>query len=576
MQLDGSKGHNSPDLSSFSSEAPLDPGSADFSTQNTVTLTSPSIRKRCLPWLLVALVVLFAAYVRFRLRDFPLERDEGEYAYAGQLILQGIPPYKLAYNMKLPGTYAAYALIMALFGETAQGIHLGLLVVNGINIVLVFLLGRRLFDSTAGVVAAACYGVLSLSEVFLGLAAHATHFVVLPMLIGVLCLLRAISTGRSAAYLASGLLFGLAFLMKQQGVFFGLFGGAWIAWEELKQQPRVWHRTIERVSWFSVGCALPFGIVCILLWLSGVFGMFWFWTFQYAREYVSEMPFSEGKLFLWGMVKSAVVPFWPIGALAAGGFVALWRRRSDLSRAAFATAFFLFSFLTVWPGFYFRGHYFIAVLPATALLAGVGASSLRRRLLAMTIPGALLHLPVLLTVIVVLYPIWWERATFLTMTAVEASREVYGMNPFPESLEIARYIRANSTTDARVAIIGSEPQIYFYSRRHSATGFIYAYGLGEAQLFARQMQRQMIHEIERAKPEFFVIVNVPTSLAFAPNAPRDILTWSDDYTYANYKLVGIVDLLSPAKTEYRWNYAAVGVVPRSRVYILVFKRKPAG
>jgi len=34
----------------------------------------------------------------------------GEYAYAGQLILQGVPPYKEAYNMKLPGTYAAYAV----------------------------------------------------------------------------------------------------------------------------------------------------------------------------------------------------------------------------------------------------------------------------------------------------------------------------------------------------------------------------------------------------------------------------------------------------------------------------------
>jgi len=27
---------------------------------------------------------------------FALERDEGEYAYAGQLMLQGIPPSKLA------------------------------------------------------------------------------------------------------------------------------------------------------------------------------------------------------------------------------------------------------------------------------------------------------------------------------------------------------------------------------------------------------------------------------------------------------------------------------------------------
>ena len=98
-------------------------------------------------WLLVALAVLFVLIVRVRLRDMPLERDEGEYAYAGQLILQGVPPYKEAYNMKLPGTYAAYAAIMAVFGQSPSGIRLGLALVNGASIVLVFLLGRKLLDN---------------------------------------------------------------------------------------------------------------------------------------------------------------------------------------------------------------------------------------------------------------------------------------------------------------------------------------------------------------------------------------------------------------------------------------------
>ncbi|MBK9503591.1 MAG: hypothetical protein IPO06_30270 [Leptospiraceae bacterium] len=71
-------------------------------------------------WLLLSLVLIFVSVVRYRLFDFPLERDEGEYAYMGQLLLQGIPPYKLAYNMKLPGTYGMYALIMKLFGESTQ------------------------------------------------------------------------------------------------------------------------------------------------------------------------------------------------------------------------------------------------------------------------------------------------------------------------------------------------------------------------------------------------------------------------------------------------------------------------
>ena len=49
-------------------------------------------------WLGLAVVLGFNFFVRWRLLGMPLERDEGEYAYAGQLLLQGIPPYQLAWN----------------------------------------------------------------------------------------------------------------------------------------------------------------------------------------------------------------------------------------------------------------------------------------------------------------------------------------------------------------------------------------------------------------------------------------------------------------------------------------------
>jgi len=80
-------------------------------------------------WLTVLLLVILAIVVaiRIRLLNMPLERDEGEYAYAGQLLLQGVSPYQAAYNvtLKLPGTCVAYALIMAVFGQTASALHAG-------------------------------------------------------------------------------------------------------------------------------------------------------------------------------------------------------------------------------------------------------------------------------------------------------------------------------------------------------------------------------------------------------------------------------------------------------------------
>jgi hypothetical protein len=51
----------------------------------------------------LALIVAAVALLRWGLLDVPLERDEGEYAYTAQLLLEGISPYAQAYNMKLPG-----------------------------------------------------------------------------------------------------------------------------------------------------------------------------------------------------------------------------------------------------------------------------------------------------------------------------------------------------------------------------------------------------------------------------------------------------------------------------------------
>src|ERR1700731_5199040 len=113
--------------------------SVDKSENVDPPATPTLITSRRIAYALITLVLVLNCAIRFHLRNIPLERDEGEYAYAGQLMLQGIPPYKLAYNMKLPGTYTAYALILAVFGQTPAGVHLGVLVVNAMTVFLVFL-----------------------------------------------------------------------------------------------------------------------------------------------------------------------------------------------------------------------------------------------------------------------------------------------------------------------------------------------------------------------------------------------------------------------------------------------------
>src|SRR6202040_2949303 len=182
------------------------------------------LRLRYFCYAALVLVLVVFAIIRIRLRNTPLERDEGEYAYAGQLLLQGDPPYHLAYNMKLPGTYAAYAIMMAAFGQTTAGIRMGMLVVLIANTLLVFSLGRRLFGVLAATVAAAAYTLLANRVQTMSLDGHATHFIVLMALAGTLLLLHAIETQEALALFGSGVFLGLAFLMKQHGILFAVFG----------------------------------------------------------------------------------------------------------------------------------------------------------------------------------------------------------------------------------------------------------------------------------------------------------------------------------------------------------------
>src|SRR5438105_1862762 len=226
--------------------------------------------RRLWPIVLLSIVILFFSAVRFRLRNMPLERDEGEYAYAGQMILQGVAFYKFVYNMKLPGTYAAYALIMAVFGQSPAGIHLGMILVNAATVILMFLLAKRLFGPLAGVAAASSFALLSSSEAVLGFAGHATHFVVLAALSGILVLLRAIEVKRTMPYFLSGLLLGLAFVFKQPGLLFILFGGLYLIVSE-RPQAGNWRGTFH-FAIYSAGAVFPFALTCLIFLLAGELG----------------------------------------------------------------------------------------------------------------------------------------------------------------------------------------------------------------------------------------------------------------------------------------------------------------
>jgi dolichyl-phosphate-mannose-protein mannosyltransferase len=524
-------------------------------------------------WFMLAVLVLVAA-VRIRLLNSPLERDEGEYAYAGQLMLQGIPPYELAYNMKFPGTYAAYAFIMALFGETPAGIHFGMIIVTTLTALMLFWLGKKILDATAGIVAATCYAVLAASPSMLGLAGHATQFAAFFATAGLCLMWRARQNSNWLAALATGILFGMAILMKQHAAIIALWAGIAFAGTCFRKTEISGRKRFRLVAMFGAGIILPFGLCCLILWHAGVFGNFWFWTIQYARQYesitASIVPLAKlPHVFLYHF-NLAIEDFSLLWLVPAAGLAIIWFDSRLKGLRLWILGFFLAATATVFPGFYFRPHYFLLMLPALALLAGCAISGAGQLWRQRAIESKIGDWPVWVYALILAVAILEDPDVWFVLTPLQVETRLYGLQPFSASAAIAGFISKNSTPDTRVAVLGSEPEIYFLSHRHSATGYIYTYALMEPQPFARKMQDEMILEIENASPGFVVFEN-DRIWERRPNSDPAIFNWWESYR-TNYTRVGLVDM-ALVETQYHWGEDAVQYGAPRGAGLEVYRRK---
>ena len=530
---------------------------------------------RVAPGVTLAAILVAAAAVRWRLLAVPLERDEGEYAYVAQLILQGEVPYRAAHNMKLPGVYYAYAAILGLFGETDVAVHLGLLVVNLLAIALLYALGRSLVDAAAGLGAAAAYATLSLGAAVAGLAANAEHFVVVPAIASALALAHA--TGRAGgarpgAVAAAGLLAGLAVVMKQHGAAFVAGGLAIVLADGLARGRGAWRATAAAGAVFAVAAALPYALTALGLWTAGAFEPFWFWTVTYAREYAGMIPRATSARWLAAAVARITGAAPALWLLAALGLGALAWDAAARRRAPFVLLWTASGLFAVALGLRFTDHYFILLLPAAALLAGVGASA-AGRVLAAGRAGRATALAVGLVAVAAALALARERMVLFALPPVAVARAVNGTNPFPEAVAIGHWLRTHAAPDDRIAVIGSEPEVYFYARRRAATSYLYVYPLMERHPFARRMQDEMVAQLEAARPRFLVLVNVPTSWSRRPHSETRLLDWAERTVRDDYEAVGLAEIVPGGATRYHWGAAARAATPASPYYVATFRRR---
>ncbi|MDD5168705.1 MAG: hypothetical protein PHN75_07800, partial [Syntrophales bacterium] len=406
-------------------------------------------------WFVSITIALIYWAIRINLLAIPLDRDEGAFSYIGQLILEHGLPYRDVLDHKPPLLFYIYAIGQLVFPATPFGIHLFLHVYNFVTLISLSILATLYFrSSSAGLWTALSYAVFSSGPVIFGFAASSEMFMLLPI---TLSLLFALLYKRERRLIFSGLsgFFGaLACWTKQPAFFSIMFVFAYLffsqSWLVIRGSERArWADVVvSMLVWFASALTVS-AAICLYFYEEGVFQEFIYWSFTHSYLYSQEITLTENLPVVWFILKKIwAADFLIVSAGILGGLMLLLKKDP---RGVFILGFLFFSLLGTIPGYTYE-HYFVQLAPAIGLAAGFCFSYLTE-FIKIKIHKNLVT--ALLGVLIVAIPLSVSSGYYLETVPGKISRNMYGSNPFSESIPLAEYITQHTKPDDKIFILGS-------------------------------------------------------------------------------------------------------------------------
>ncbi len=468
-----------------------------------------------------AILSLLAAALLLPSLFYPFARDQGVFAYVGQVILWGGRPYRDVWELKPPGIYYTYAFMLACTGSRVAGVRLLDLLATIVTLRLLNTVLRRFLSERAAWLGALLYAPLYLRLGYWGMAqaeSFANDWLVIAL---AAWLWSGDEPGRSenpaaggtqptrrclAHAFVAGMAAGAALLLK---VTVGPpLVAALVGISLLRRRASGRHAEARRVAALAGGVLVPMVSTGAVMALSGMGSAYLDIQRGFVAGYVA-LPATgaaaAGWHYFWRLyaapVVAAGVGLWaapPRGRWLLGGWLAAALVSVVVQRK------------------YFGYHWTPALLPLAGL-GGAGLSSVlegARRLWKWRSGSLTLALGSLLIV-------GWslERpangygamARLLLKQETPASywarygRPFRGDFSFLADVWAARYIREHTLPGQPVYIWGFEPLTLFLAGREAPTRFVFAVPLVSSWTPAR-WQEEFMRDLEARPPVLFGVM----------------------------------------------------------------------
>ncbi len=392
--------------------------------------------------------------------------DEGYYGIIANDTLDGGTLYQTAVDTKPPGIYYIYIAVFKVAGKNnLLAVHILAILVVAATALVVRRIGARVGDDWAGAWSGIGYAVfVHAYRPGDTLAANTEIFASFPLALSVLAFLRGQKKPVWGWMFLSGALVGVATLIRQPsavtlGAMLTYLVYVWLI-------PR--SQSLGRVLAAGTGVVTGFvAVIGALAWYyrwQGNLHDAYLWAWAFAIRYVeSETTFLYVVkrlvtvhlvvMLAWGLL-------WYFGVRQVIETLRSFRRGRTLPTEQVLFIFWLvLSYLTIFIGWRFPGHYHLAVLPPLSILAGQAfsrfvaeqrrSSQQRWRWIRIGVVGA-----------AALPAIGFLVGAFVVRTQT--------LDFLPVVQKIVNETRPND----RIFVWGSSPQLYSFSNRRMATRFV--------------------------------------------------------------------------------------------------------
>ncbi|HJW38365.1 MAG TPA: glycosyltransferase family 39 protein [Candidatus Udaeobacter sp.] len=392
--------------------------------------------------------------------------DEGYYGIIANDTLDGGTFYRTAVDTKPPGIYYIYVAVFKVAGKNNLfAVHVLAILVVAATALVVRRIGARVGDDWAGAWSGIGYAVfVHAYRPGDTLSANTEIFASLFLAMSVLAFLQRERKAGWVWMFLSGALVGVATLIRQPSA---VTLGAMLAYlVYLWLIPR--YQSLGRV--LAAGSGLIIGFIAVIAalawyyqWLGNLHDAY-LWAWAFAIRYVESettllfvlkrlVTVHLAVMLAWGLL-------WYFGIWQVIETLRSFRRRSAVpTEQVLLILWLVLSYLGIFIGWRFPGHYHLAVLPPLSILAGQAFSHfvaeqrrsphLRWRWIRTGIIGAA-ALPAI---------------GFLIVAFVVRTQTLH-------FLPVVQQIVKETSANDRIFVWGSSPQLYSFSGRRMATRFV--------------------------------------------------------------------------------------------------------